>query len=85
MARKPQAEPFPSPSATCTLTAPSELGKSRFLVQWLRLCDSNGGDRGSSPGRAILTCHAQPPKAFFFFLEKLLFSKLEILNHLPKI
>lgn len=77
-AKKPQAEPFPSPSTTCTSTAPGELGNSRFLVQWLRLCHSSGGDR-------ILTCHAQPPKTFFFGFKKLLFSKLENLNHLPKI
>ena len=40
------------------------MGKILLVVQWLRLCSANAGDRGSIPGQGTKILHSawQSPK-----------------------
>ena len=51
-----------------------------LAVQWLRLCTSNAGDKGSIPGQGTKILHAAKPKK-----EKNQLSKIKYLNFFKEI
>ena len=44
------------------------------MVQWLRLCTSNAGDKGSIPGQGTKILHAAKPKKEKNQLSKIKYS-----------